>query len=354
MHTTVPIRSIIDKIRDSQDIDLEQLTALLNTDDHEAIDYLRAQAREVAQSIYGNAVFMRGLIEFSNVCRNNCRYCGIRRDNTLTERYRLDDDTILDCCRMGYECGLRTFVLQAGEDGHYDDPHIVPLVQRIRAEFPDCAITLSLGERSRESYQKLFDAGANRYLLRHETADADHYAYLHPAEMSFEHRMQCLRDLRDIGYQVGAGFMVGSPGQTYGTLLKDLQFIRSFKPEMCGIGPFIAAQNTPFAHEPNGSVEQTLRLLSIIRLLHPHVLLPATTALGTLNAFGRELGIQAGANVVMPNLSPTENRPKYSIYDGKICLGDNISHCRSCLETRIESVGYKMVVDRGDYIRDAQ
>lgn len=348
-NTTDTIRAIVDTIRNTQDINLEQLSAILDTDDREAIDYLQAQAREVAQSIYGNAVYMRGLIEFSNHCRNNCRYCGIRRDNRLAERYRLDDDTILECCRLGYSCGLRTFVLQGGEDGHYTDERMVALVQRIRTEFPDCAITLSLGERSRDSYQHLFDAGANRYLLRHETADPDHYAHLHPAEMSWEHRMQCLRDLRDIGYQVGAGFMVGSPGQTHATLLNDLHFIRDFRPEMCGIGPFIAAQHTPFAHEPNGSVEQTLRLLSLIRLLHPHVLLPATTALGTLNAFGRERGIQAGANVVMPNLSPTENRPKYSIYDGKICLGDDISHCRSCLETRIASVGYRMVVDRGDY-----
>lgn len=349
MHTTASIRSIIDDVRNNQDIDLEQLTVLLDTDDHEAIDHLRAQAREVAQSIYGNAVFMRGLIEFSNVCRNNCLYCGIRRDNTLTERYRLDDDTILDCCRMGYECGLRTFVLQAGEDGHYDDAHIVPLVRRIRAEFPDCAITLSIGERSRESYQKLFDAGANRYLLRHETADADHYAHLHPAEMSWEHRMQCLRDLRDIGYQVGAGFMVGSPGQTHRTLLKDLQFIRSFKPEMRGIGPFIAAQNTPFAHEPNGSVEQTLRLLSIIRLLHPRVLLPATTALGTLNAFGRELGIQAGANVVMPNLSPQDTRALYSIYNNKLSTGSEAAESVADIRARMKAIGMEMPVARGDY-----
>ena len=348
-YDTEALKTIIDTIRQRRDITLEQLSALLDTDDHSAIDYLRTQAREVAQSVYGNAVFMRGLIEFSNVCSNNCRYCGIRRDNTATERYRLNDDTILECCRMGYECGLRTFVLQSGEDGHYDDAHIVPLVQRIRAEFPDCAITLSLGERSRESYQKLFDAGANRYLLRHETADADHYAYLHPAEMSWEHRMQCLRNLRDIGYQVGAGFMVGSPGQTHETLFKDLQFIRTFKPEMCGIGPFIAAQNTPFAHEPNGSVERTLRLLSILRLLHPHVLLPATTALGTLNPFGRELGIQAGANVVMPNLSPQDTRALYSIYNNKLATGSEAAESANDIRARMKAIGFEVPTDRGDF-----
>lgn len=343
------LKKIVDDIEATRDITLSQLQMLLTTDDKEAKEYLHARAREVAQSIYGKDVFMRGLIEFSSHCKNNCRYCGIRRDNITLARYRLDEETILSCCKMGYDCGLRTFVLQGGEDVYFTDEVMVPLVAHIHRDFPDCAITLSIGERSRESYQKLFDAGANRYLLRHETADREHYAYLHPQELSFDNRMQCLRVLREIGYQVGAGFMVGSPHQTHETLLEDLQFIRTFLPEMCGIGPFVATQHTPFANEPNGSVEDTLRLLSIIRLLHPHVLLPATTALGSLNPFGREMGIQAGANVVMPNLSPTENRKQYNIYDGKICLGDDISHCRSCLEHRIESVGYHMVVDRGDF-----
>lgn len=347
--TTAELNAITDRIRSSRTITLEQLSALLDTADTDAVEYLHAQAREVAQSIYGIAVFMRGLVEVTNYCRNNCNYCGIRRDNAYADRYRLDDDTILDCCRTGYEHGMRTFVLQGGEDGQFGDARLVPLVARIRAEFPDCAITLSFGERSRDSYQRLFDTGANRYLLRHETADARHYAYLHPSEMSWEHRMECLRQLREIGYQVGAGFMVGSPGQTHATLLQDLRFVAEFRPEMCGIGPFIAAQHTPFADQPDGSVEQTLRLLSLLRLLHPHVLLPATTALGTLHPRGRELGILAGANVIMPNLSPTDYRPKYSIYDGKICLGDDVSHCRHCLEMRIHSVGYQLVVDRGDF-----
>ncbi len=343
------VRAVVDNVCERGDIALPELDLLLRTDDRPSVEYLHAKAREVAQSVYGKQVYMRGLIEFSSHCRNNCNYCGLRRANRGLPRYRLTDEVILQCCRQGYECGMRTFVLQSGEDAYYTDERLCRLVGRIRAEFPDCAITLSVGERPRESYRALRDAGADRYLLRHETADRHHYGVLHPGEMSFDRRMQCLHDLRDLGYQVGAGFMTGSPGQTTATLFSDLQFIKSFKPEMCGIGPFIATRNTPFAQEPSGTVEMTLRLLSIIRLLHPHVLLPATTALGSLNPFGRELGIKAGANVVMPNLSPEVNRRQYNIYDGKICLGDDITHCRSCLEQRIRSTGYELVVARGDF-----
>jgi len=347
------IRSIVDSIRSSQDITPAQLEAVLATGDRDGVEYLRSSAREVAQEIYGNKVFLRGLIEFSSHCRNDCRYCGIRRSNTVLRRYRLDRDTILQCCRMGYGCGLRTFVLQSGEDPYFNDERMCGLIAEIRAGFPDCAITLSIGERSRESYRLMYEAGADRYLLRHETADRAHYARLHPEEMSFDNRMRCLRDLKEIGYQVGCGFMVGSPGQTAATLFEDLQFIRSFRPHMCGIGPFVATAHTPFAEEPDGSVQTTLRLLSLIRLIHPRVLLPATTALGTLNPLGREQGILSGANVVMPNLSPVESRKLYNIYDNKICLGDDIAHCRSCLQGRIRSVGYEVVEERGDYRAEA-
>ena len=340
---------IVSHIRASRDITLPQLQHLLATDDDDEEKELFKQACEVADSVYGKKVFIRGLIEISSHCKNDCLYCGLRRSNAKAVRYRLSDQQILDCCDKGYRLGFRTFVLQGGEDAWFDDNRMIRIVGEIRSRYPDCAITLSLGERSDESYQKLFDAGANRYLLRHETADADHYARLHPADMSFSNRMHCLETLKRIGYQVGCGFMVGSPFQTTETLYEDLQFIRSFQPHMVGIGPFIPAHGTPFADQPQGSVETTLRLLSIIRLLHPHVLLPATTALGTLHPIGRERGILAGANVVMPNLSPLEHRKDYAIYDNKICTGDEAAECRNCTEYRMRAIGYETVVDRGDY-----
>lgn len=329
---------------------MPQLKEILESKDEEEIKSLFEQAREVADSVYGKKVFIRGLIEISSHCRNDCLYCGLRRSQKGAVRYRLTDEQILDCCDKGYRLGFRTFVLQGGEDAWFDDTRMVRIVSEIRRRYQDCAITLSLGERSDESYQRLFDAGANRYLLRHETADRDHYAKLHPSDMSFDNRMHCLQTLKRIGYQVGCGFMVGSPFQTTETIFKDLQFIRSFQPHMVGIGPFIPAHETPFAEMPQGSVETTLRLLSVIRLLHPHVLLPATTALGTLHPIGRERGILAGANVVMPNLSPLEHRKDYAIYDNKICTGDEAAECRNCTEYRMRAIGYEMVVDRGDYM----
>lgn len=343
------MNSIINNIRDSRDISLDELRFILSTDDGNFIDMLRSAAREVADAVYGKRVFMRGLIELSSHCKNDCLYCGLRRSNKTAVRYRLTDEEIYQCCETGYQLGFRTFVMQGGEDGWFDDKRMCRIVANIRKEYPDCAITLSLGERSRESYQALFDAGANRYLLRHETASPEHYAQLHPAEMSWKNRMECLQNLKDIGYQVGCGFMVGSPYQTVETLFADLQFIRSFGPHMVGIGPFISAHDTPFAGEPNGKVETTLRLLSIIRLLHPHVLLPATTALGTLHPKGRELGILSGANVVMPNLSPRQHRKDYAIYDNKICTGEESAECRACTDQRIRKIGYELVVERGDY-----
>ncbi len=293
---------------------------LLTTSDPTAVDDLFAEACRVRDAVYGRLVFMRGLIEITSHCRNNCLYCGLRRD-VQCRRYRLSEEQILDCCSIGHRLGFRTFVLQGGEDAWFSDERVCHIVGAIRSRFPDCAITLSLGERGRESFARLKEAGADRYLLRHETADPDHYALLHPAEMSFAHRMQCLHDLRDLGYQVGAGFMVGSPGQSIATLMKDIEFIDTFRPEMVGIGPFIPAAGTPFEHRPAGSVELTLRLLAIIRIIHPHVLLPATSALGTLHPQGRERAIAAGANVVMPNLSPQDTRALYSIYNNKLATG---------------------------------
>ncbi len=322
---------------------------LLTTSDPTAIDELFAEACRVRDKVYGRRVFMRGLIEITNHCKNNCRYCGIRRDIS-TQRYRLTKEQIMDCCRTGNELGFRTFVLQGGEDGWFTDKVVCDIVSSIKKEFPESAVTLSLGERGRESFRRLREAGADRYLLRHETADADHYAYLHPSEMLFEHRMQCLHDLRELGFQVGAGFMVGSPGQTLETLKKDLKFIADFRPEMVGIGPFIPAAGTPFENERAGSVELTLRLLAIIRVMHPHVLLPATTALGTLHPTGRERAVMAGANVVMPNLSPQDTRALYSIYNNKLSTGSEAAESAADIRMRMKAIGMEVPDDRGDYL----
>ena len=305
-------------------------------------------ARECTEKYYGRGVYTRGLIEFTNYCKNNCHYCGIQRGNQEVERYRLSKEEILSCCEEGYRLGFRTFVLQGGEDPYFTDEKIVEIVQAIKKAFPDCAVTLSIGEKSRASYEKYFRAGADRYLLRHETADREHYQYLHPKELSWENRMHCLKDLKDIGFQVGCGFMVGSPHQTAKTLAKDLYFIQEFQPDMCGIGPFIPQHATVFAREKAGTLQDTLFLLSLLRLIHPNMLIPATTALGTIDKRGRELGILSGANVLMPNLSPTAVRKKYLLYDNKICTGDESAQCRACLSRRMESIGAHLLVDRGD------
>ena len=349
-HMNEEIKSTINKVKQSNNISLEQLKLLLETNDDEGVRFMREEAVKICQKIYGNQVFIRGLIEFTNFCKNDCYYCGIRRSNSHADRYRLTMEQMLDCCANGYELGFRTFVLQGGEDGYFTDDKICDLVRAIKEKYPDCAVTLSIGEKSKESYKRYFDAGADRYLLRHETADEAHYKKLHPEEMSLTHRKQCLWDLKEIGYQVGCGFMVGSPGQTVETLYEDLQFIRELQPHMVGIGPFISQKDTPFADKASGTMEQTLKLLAIIRLIHPHVLLPATTALGTIHPKGRELGILSGANVVMPNLSPVNVREKYKLYDNKICMGDEAAECRFCMENRMKSIGYEVAVSRGDYI----
>ena len=340
---------LADKLADGKDLTDDELASVLLCDQPGFSEYLAEKAREVRERYYGKEVYLRGLIEFTNICRNNCYYCGIRRDNSKAERYRLSEEQILSCCDAGYDLGFRTFVLQGGEDPYYTDEIIVSLVSAIKKNHPDCAVTLSIGEREKESYQMFFDAGADRYLLRHETADKEHYEMLHPSELSFEHRMKCLRDLKEIGYQVGCGMMVGSPYQTTDHLVKDLRFLQEFRPEMAGIGPFIPHHDTPFAEFEAGTVDVTIRLLSMIRLLLPDVLLPATTALGTIDPRGREKGILAGANVVMPNLSPSDVRGKYLLYDNKICTGDEAAECIRCMSMRISSVGYETAVARGDH-----
>ncbi len=351
MSDTVHLKQLIDRLEGSRDLSDAEFTELLLCEDSEVTDYLAEKARGVREKIYGKEVYLRGLIEFTNYCKNNCKYCGIRCGNKNAERYRLSKEEILSCCDIGYELGFRTFVLQGGEDPYFNDDRMVDIVSAMRKNHPDCAITLSIGEREKESYQKLFDAGANRYLLRHETADKAHYEYLHPKEMSYDHRMQCLRDLKEIGYQVGCGMMVGSPGQKTEHYIKDLRFMQEFKPEMVGIGPFIPHHDTEYAGEKAGTVEMTLKLLSIIRLILPEVLLPATTALGTIDPTGREKGILAGANVVMPNLSPGNVREKYLLYDNKICTGDEAAECIRCMAQRVSKVGYTVVQSRGDHIK---
>lgn len=329
-------------------LSLSSFERILRERTEEDEELARQLARKCTEKYYGRGVYTRGLIEFTNYCKNNCHYCGIQRGNQEVERYRLSKEEILSCCEEGYRLGFRTFVLQGGEDPYFTDEKIVEIVQAIKKEFPDCAVTLSIGEKSRASYEKYFLAGADRYLLRHETADKEHYQYLHPKELSWEHRMRCLKDLKDIGFQVGCGFMVGSPHQTAKTLAKDLYFIQEFQPDMCGIGPFIPQHATVFAKETAGTLHDTLFLLSLLRLIHPNMLIPATTALGTIDKRGRELGILSGANVLMPNLSPTAVRKKYLLYDNKICTGDESAQCRACLSRRMESIGAHLLVDRGD------
>ncbi|MDO4633942.1 MAG: [FeFe] hydrogenase H-cluster radical SAM maturase HydE [Eubacteriales bacterium] len=337
------------RLQQEQDISDEELIVLIEGGDDQ--EDLKKRADAVRREHYGIEVYTRGLIEFTNYCKNDCYYCGIRRSNTLADRYRLDKETILACCKEGYELGFRTFVLQGGEDGYYTDDRICDIVAAIRAQNPDCAITLSLGEKTKESFQRYYEAGANRYLLRHETADEEHYRMLHPESLSLQKRKQCLWDLKEIGYQIGSGFMVGSPYQKTEYLVEDLRFLQKLSPDMIGIGPYLTHKETPFKDFPNGSMEQTLRMISILRLMFPYALIPATTALGTIHPRGREFGLQAGANVVMPNLSPTGVRKLYQLYENKICTGEEAAECRGCLSRRVASVGYELVVDVGDVKR---
>ena len=344
------MKTIVDKLCHTHTLNAEEYRSLLLCQDTEANAYLQQKAQQTTLARFGNAVFIRGLIEISNRCRNNCLYCGIRKSNTMVSRYALSRETILSCCREGYALGFRTFVLQGGEDVSQTDDWVTETVACIRQEFPDCAITLSLGEKSKEAYQRFFDAGATRYLLRHETFNEAHYQNLHPSEMSRDHRLLCLRWLKIIGYQTGTGIMVGSPEQTIEHLVEDIQFIEHFQPEMIGIGPFIPHADTPFANEPAGSIELTLKLLSIFRLMHPSALIPATTALSSLSPYGRERGILAGANVVMPNLSPSSVREKYTLYNHKAAFGSEAAEGLKLLEERLNKIGYTISYSRGDHV----
>ena len=338
----------IQKLKETHNLSRAEWVSLITNRSDVLADELFAEAREVRQQYYGNTIYIRGLIEFTNYCKNDCFYCGIRKSNGNAERYRLSKEEILSCCKTGYALGFRTFVLQGGEDGYFTDKRLCDIVSSIKGLYPDCAVTLSVGEKSRESYQSLFDAGADRYLLRHETFDFTHYGKLHPASLSAKHRQQCLWNLKEIGYQVGTGFMVGSPYQTAANLADDMLFIKQLNPQMVGIGPFIPHHDTPFRDRAAGSLELTLFMLGLLRLMLPKVLLPATTALGTISPNGRELGISAGANVIMPNLSPVDVRQNYLLYDNKLCTGNEAAESLETLKKTMENIGYQIVVSRGD------
>ena len=342
---------LIEKLNNTHSLNKDEALQLIKQGAQHK-NLLFALAQQAAQKSFGRQIFVRGLIEFTNYCKNDCYYCGIRRSNKNAARYRLTQEEILECCRAGYGLGFRTFVLQGGEDYFYSDDNIAAIVRAIKAQHSDCAVTLSIGERSRETYALWKQAGADRYLLRHETADFAHYAKLHPAELSAANRQQCLYTLKELGYQAGAGFMVGSPYQTAENLADDLMFLQKLRPQMIGIGPFIPHHDTPFKDEPAGSVELTLVLLAILRLLFPHVLLPATTALGTLAPGGRLLGIRAGANVIMPNLSPQNVRGKYLLYDNKLHTGAEAAEALNELQREVASIGYRIVSARGDYTEE--
>ncbi len=341
-----------ERLAETGSLSLSDYVKLIEARSEESAELLRTLALKKRKKIYGNHIFVRGLIEISNICKNNCFYCGIRKGNKNCNRYRLTKDEILACCEKGYRLGFRTFVLQGGEDDSFTDEFLCELIGKIKEKHADCAVTLSLGEKSRRSYEQLYRAGADRYLLRHETADCEHYMKLHPEEMSFERRMRCLRDLKEIGYQTGCGFMVGSPFQTTESLAKDLKFVEEFRPDMCGIGPFIPHPETHFANFPAGSVSLTCYLLSILRLIQPNILLPATTALASLEKNGRELGILSGANVVMPNLSPVNVREKYELYANKASSGTESAEQLNILKEQMSDIGYEIAVDRGDIIKN--
>lgn len=315
---------------------------------------LFAEADKVRRQSYGTDVYIRGLIEISSFCKNDCLYCGIRRSNAKAKRYRLSKEEIYACCEQGYGLGFRTFVLQGGEDSYHTTEWVADIVAAIKESYPDCAVTLSLGERPLEDYKIWYQAGADRYLLRHETASRPHYEKLHPPGQTFERRMECLRSLKQIGYQTGAGFMVGSPFQETEDLIADMRFLREFQPHMVGIGPFIPHHDTPFSDCPSGTLERTLTMVALTRLTLPYALIPATTALGTIHREGRELGLKAGANVVMPNLSPVSVRGQYSLYDNKICTGEEAAECIECMKRRVAAAGYQIAVGRGDSLTVTQ
>lgn len=343
------IKDLIDKLEKEKKLERSEWIFLLENYLPEDREYARIKAQDIAISKFGKKIFFRGIIEFSNICKNDCYYCGIRRSNSCISRYRLSKEDILECAREGYTHGFRTFVLQGGEDGHFSDDVLCEIIVSLKNKYPDCAVTLSVGERSRESYQKLYNAGADRYLIRHEAANSELYSKIHPSFQKHQERMRCLRDLREIGYQTGCGFMVGVPFQKISDIADDMVFIQDFKPQMVGLGPFLPHKDTPFGIYEAGSVDLTLFLISLTRIMLPNVLLPSTTALGTAKGDGRQLGVLAGCNVVMPNLSPENVRKKYMLYDNKIGTECDAESGVRLLREQMNEIGYEVICSRGDY-----
>lgn len=342
------MHELVEKLYRTGNLSDNELKLLI---ENETAENLAEYADEVRQKYYGKKVFLRGLIEISSYCKNDCYYCGIRRSNKSAERYRLEHDNVLKCAEIGYKLGLRTFVIQGGEDAFFTDDYLCSIIYDMKSKYPECAVTLSLGERPYESYKRLKEAGADRYLLRHETADRELYYHLHPHGMSFENRRQCLYNLKELGYQVGAGFMVGAPFQSTENIISDIRFMQELQPQMIGIGPFIPHKDTPFRDEKGGTLELTLRLLGILRLMFPKVLLPATTALGSISPIGRTLGLQTGCNVIMPNISPEDARKKYMLYNNKLISGSETAEGLEILKNEIKSAGYETAKERGDCIK---
>lgn len=343
------MKEIAERLVSEHRLNAEEFRALIESCDDPTLDFLRNEAVRTAQKRFGRGIFVRGLIEISSYCRNNCLYCGLRRDNRNAERYRLTREQILECCKQGYEAGLRTFVLQGGEDAALTDEWLEAVISAIRERYPDAAITLSLGERSEESYARMYKAGANRYLLRHEAADRELYRAIHPDKMSYDNRVACIKTLKNLGYQTGMGMMVGVAGQSVEALVQDLFLMESIQPEMIGIGPFIPHHDTPFGNNAAGDMRQTLLMLAIVRLMFPDALIPSTTALASLSSDGRKQGILSGANVVMPNISPLSLRRKYAIYDNKAISGSEAVEGLNLLERELNEIGYYIDFSRGDF-----
>lgn len=341
------MHNLLVKAYETNNLTKEEIIDLLSNLTPADRETLYNYALKTKQAYYGNKVYLRGLIEFSNICRQDCLYCGIRASNSKVQRYRLMPEEILLCCDQAYQLGYRTFVLQSGEDLWYTEEIFVDLLKAVKERYPEVAVTLSIGERGAETYQRLFAAGADRFLMRHETASKELYEKLHPT-MRFENRRACLSVLKNLGYQVGAGFMVGLPGQASSDLAEDLRYLKEFHPDMIGIGPFIPHSETPLRAEKGGTVTGTLVMVALARLLIPDSLIPATTALGTLDPQGRELALQAGANVVMPIITPASVRKHYELYENKICGDDHPEDCRSCVEWRIRAAGFDVDPGRGD------
>lgn len=341
-------KEIADKLIREHSLTKEEWSCLLIQPEQEIVSYLKEEARKVTDRVFGRQVYIRGLIEFTNICKKDCYYCGIRKSNSCVSRYRLTEEEIFDCCKEGAEAGFRTFVLQGGEDGYFTAERLCNIIKEIKCRFPDCALTLSVGEWGRAAYERFYEAGAERYLLRQETANKAHYGKLHPKDQTYAERMRCLSDLKEIGYQVGCGFLVGSPYQSIENIIEDLLFLERFRPQMIGIGPFLPAKNTPFEGEKAGSSSLTLLLLSVIRLMLPEVLLPATTALGTACSDGRIQGLLHGANVIMPNLSPVTVREKYALYDNKIHSGNEAAEHLELLKKELAKENFTVAISRGD------